>query len=199
MKTDKIVLTPEFTRQVADLYRDMEAAYDRTAKDLDFSCSGCHDNCCDSFFLHHTYTEWAYLWHGLKTLDDKQIKTITKKASNYVIESETSLAKGERPIIMCPLNAEGLCTLYQYRMMICRLHGVPATFTRPDGQQINSPGCFRYQEHISTENSPTPLDRTRFFQRLVNLEIEMLGSRRMTAPKVKLTIAQMIVKGPPIL
>jgi hypothetical protein len=84
-------------------------------------------------------------------------------------------------------------------MMICRLHGVPATFIRPDGQQIHSPGCFRYQEHISTENSPTPLDRTRFFQRLVNLEIEMLGSRRMTAPKVKLTIAQMIVKGPPIL
>ncbi len=197
MKTDEIVLTPEFTRQVADLYRDMEAAYDRTAKDLDFSCSGCHDNCCDSFFLHHTYTEWAYLWHGLKTLDGNLLKTIEAEATNYVIESEASLAKGERPIIMCPLNADGICTLYLNRMMICRLHGVPATFTRPDGQQLHFPGCFRCQEHISTKNSLAPLDRTRFFQRLVNLEIKLLGSRRMTAPKVKLTIAQMIVMGPP--
>ena len=64
MKTDEIVLTPEFAQQVADLYHDMESAYDRTAKSLDFSCSGCPDNCCDSFFLHHTNTEWAYLWHG---------------------------------------------------------------------------------------------------------------------------------------
>jgi Fe-S-cluster containining protein len=177
----------------------MESAYDRTAKSLDFSCSGCPDNCCDSFFLHHTNTEWAYLWHGLKTHDDKQLKEITEKATRYVIESEASLAKGERPTIMCPLNSEGLCALYQYRMMICRLHGVPATFTRPDGQQIHSPGCFRYQENISTENSPEPLDRTQFFQRLVNLELELLGNKRLSAPKVKLTIAQMIVKGPPVL
>jgi len=197
MKTDETELTPEFAEQVADLYRDMETAYDRTAEKLAFSCSECPDNCCDSFFLHHTYTEWAYLWHGLKTLDDKQLQAITEKATDYVIESEASLVKGERPIIMCPLNSEGLCSLYQYRMMICRLHGVPATFTRPDGQKLDFPGCFRCQEHISTKKNPAPLDRTQFFQRLVNLEIELLGNRRRTAPKVKLTIAQMIVMGPP--
>ena len=197
MKTAEIELTPEFTELVADLYRDMETAYDRTAKESGFSCSGCPDNCCDSFFLHHTYTEWAYLWHGLKTLDDSKITTITEKSTNYVIESEASLAKGERPIIMCPLNVDGLCALYLYRMMICRLHGVPATFTRPDGKQLHFPGCFRCQENISTENSPAPLDRTQFFQRMVNLEIELLGNKRPTAPKVKLTIAQMIVTGPP--
>ncbi|MFC1827363.1 hypothetical protein ACFLZQ_05500, partial [Thermodesulfobacteriota bacterium] len=118
MKTDETELTPEFAEQVADLYRDMETAYDRTAEKLAFSCSECPDNCCDSFFLHHTYTEWAYLWHGLKTLDDKQLQAITEKATDYVIESEASLVKGERPIIMCPLNSEGLCSLYQYRMMI---------------------------------------------------------------------------------
>ena len=199
MKTNEIVLTPEFAGQVADLYLDMESAYDRTAKELDFSCSGCPDNCCDSFFLHHTYTEWAYLWYGLKKLEDKQLKTIMEKASAYVIESEASLAKGERPIVMCPLNSEGRCTLYLYRMMICRLHGVPATFTRPDTQKLHFPGCFRCQEHISTNKSPVPLDRTGFFQRLVNLEIELLGEKRQTAPRVKLTIAQMVVKGPPVL
>jgi hypothetical protein len=197
MKINEMALTSEFTEKAANLYRDMEVAYDRTAKDLDFSCSGCPDNCCDSFFLHYTYTEWANLWHGLKTLDDNMLKTITEKASAYVIASEASLEKGERPIIMCPLNSEGLCALYAYRMMICRLHGVPTTFTKPDNQQLHFPGCYRCQEHISTKNALAPLDRTQFFQRLVNLEIELLGNRKRTAPKMKLTIAQMIVKGPP--
>jgi hypothetical protein len=198
MKTDEIILTSEFTGKVAELYHDMEASYDKTARDLDFSCTGCPDNCCDSFFLHHTYTEWAYLWHGLQTLDDNQLEIIKKKASAYVVESEATLVKGERPIIMCPLNSKGLCTLYRHRMMICRLHGVPATFTRPDGKQLSFPGCFRCQE-LLPEKEVTPMDRTQFFKRLVNLEVELLGNRRRTAPRVKLTIAQMIVKGPPVL
>ena len=198
MKTNKLEFTPEFLEQVAGLYRDMEDAYDRNAKQLDFSCIGCPDNCCDSFFLHHTYTEWAYLWHGLNKLEKKLLKSITEKASDYVVESEAFLARAERPMIMCPLNAEGLCTLYSYRMMICRLHGVPATFRRPDGKQQKFPGCFRCQE-ITASKKVEPMDRTEFFRRLVNLEIKLLGSRRMTAPRVKLTIAQMIVMGPPAL
>ena len=197
MKKTEIILTPGFAQGIADLYRDMEAAYDRTAEKLDFSCSGCPDNCCDSFFLHHTYTEWAYLWQGLKTLESSRLEKITHAASLYLAESETALARGKRPIIMCPLNAEGLCTLYSYRMMICRLHGVPSSFTRPDGQKLQFPGCFRCQEQTSSKNFTSFLDRTPFFQRLVNLEIGLLGSRRTAMPKVKLTIAQMIVKGPP--
>lgn len=197
MKKDKNILKPEFARSVAELYHDMEAAYGQTAKALGFSCSGCPDNCCDSYFMHHTYTEWAYLWQGLKTLEKGELQAITAKAAQYVSESEAALARGERPIIMCPLNIAGLCSLYSYRLMICRLHGVPASFTRPDGQKLDFPGCFRCQEHIAAGNSGTPLDRTQFFRKLVGLEISLLGHRRMTAPKVKLTIAQMIVNGPP--
>ena len=196
MKTAEIVLTPEFTRQMAELYHDMEAAYDQTAKALDFSCSGCPDNCCDSYFLHHTYAEWAFLWQGLKTLAESQLRKITAKAAKYVVESEAALARGERPITMCPLNTDGLCALYSYRLMICRLHGVPATFTRPDGQKLAFPGCFRCQEQTAVDNSIAPLDRTQFFRRLVGLELALLSGRK-TAPKVKLTIAQMVVKGPP--
>jgi Fe-S-cluster containining protein len=199
MKPAEVVLTPEFSRQVAELYHDMEAAYYKTAGSLQFSCSGCPDNCCDSYFLHHTYTEWSYLWQGLKILENSQRQSITEQAKKYVLESEAVLARGQRPIIMCPLNRDGLCSLYSHRLMICRLHGVPATFIRPDGQKINFPGCFRCQEQIAADNSVVPLDRTQFFRRLVDLEIGLLGHRRMTAPKVKLTIAQMIVKGPPSL
>jgi len=197
MKIVEIELSPDFVQQVAYLYRDMENAYDGAAKDLNFSCTGCPDNCCDSFFQHHTYTEWTYLWLGLKTLDSTQQQTIHAKATRYVVETESALARGERPIMMCPLNEDELCTLYPYRMMLCRLHGVPATLTRPDGKKLEFPGCFRCQELTPAESPTRTLDRTRFLQRLVDLEIRLLGSRRMTAPKVKLTIAQMIVKGPP--
>jgi hypothetical protein len=197
MKTDKGLLKPEFARLVAELYHDMEAAYDRTAKALDFSCTGCPDNCCDSYFQHHTYTEWAYLWQGLKTLEEPRLQHISEKAARYVVESEAALARGEQPIIMCPLNSAGLCSLYSYRLMICRLHGVPATFTRPDGQKLDFPGCFRCQEITAAESAVPPLDRTQFFRRLVELEMALLGLRRRNAPKVKLTIAQMIVMGPP--
>ena len=199
MKTDKIELKPEFSRQVAELYHVMEAAYDKTAKALGFSCSGCPDNCCDSYFLHYTYTEWLYLWLGLKTLEESRLQIIIEKAEEYVRESEAALARGKRPTLMCPLNRDGLCSLYSYRLMICRLHGIPATFTRPDGQKINFPGCFRCQEQVLADNSIAPLDRTQFFQGMVELERGLLGHRRMTAPKVKLTIAQMIVAGPPAL
>jgi len=199
MKKNDFIIKPKFAKQVADLYQNMEAAYDQTAQDLDFSCSGCPDNCCDSYFLHYTYTEWAYLWQGLQTLEDSLLQTITEKAAEYVIACEASLAKGERPVVMCPLNDAGRCSLYPYRMMICRLHGVPSAFTRPDGEKVEFPGCFRCQEHVSGHGSVAPLDRTLFFRKLVELEIGLLGNRRMAAPKVKLTIAQMIVKGVPTL
>ena len=142
MKKAEIILKPEFARQVAELYQDMEAAYDQTAKAFDFSCSGCPDNCCDSYFLHHTFTEWAYLWHGLKSLDSNQLHDISQRAAEYLVESEAALVQGKRPLIMCPLNRDGLCALYPYRLMICRLHGIPATFTRPDGKNSSSRAVF---------------------------------------------------------
>jgi len=199
MKMGEVVLHPELVRRVAGLYRDMEAAYDASARTLDFSCSGCPDNCCDSYCLHHTYMEWAYLWQGLNTLAPDRLQNIAAKAADYVLACETALAKGKQPSLMCPLHADGLCTLYSHRLMICRLHGIPATLTRPDGRKLDFPGCFRCQEHVAGYDGVRPLDRTQFYRRLVGLELEFLGSGRMIRPKVKLTIAQMIVKGPPSL
>ena len=190
-------LPAEFSGRVAELYRAMEAAYDEVAADLGFSCGGCPDNCCDSFFLHHTYTEWAYLWQGLHTLSASQLQHVRDKSRAWVMAAEEAIARGERPAMMCPLNSGGRCTLYPYRLMICRLHGVPAAFTRPDGKRVEFPGCFRCQEQLVGEKAAVVLDRTEFFRRLVELEMRLLGARRGTLPKVKMTIAQMIVQGAP--
>jgi len=81
--------------------------------------------------------------------------------------------------------------------MICRLHGVPAAFTRPDGRKMEFPGCFRCQEHVARLDDARTLDRTPFYRRLVELETRLLGPGRMIRPRLRLTIAQMIIMGPP--
>ncbi|PKN45763.1 MAG: hypothetical protein CVU58_08235, partial [Deltaproteobacteria bacterium HGW-Deltaproteobacteria-16] len=53
------ILQPELAAKIANLYSRMEQAYDLVARQLDFTCDGCPDNCCDSYFLHHTHVEWA--------------------------------------------------------------------------------------------------------------------------------------------
>jgi len=40
-------------------------------------------------------------------------------------------------------------------------------------------------------------DRTGLYQRLVKIELDWLGDRRRVLPKVKKTIADMIVRGSP--
>jgi hypothetical protein len=192
-----LTLTPELAQQIHDLYAEMQAVYDEVAGRLNFSCQGCPDNCCDSYFQHHTYVEWCYLWEGLNGLPAEALHRIVERAEACVRQTEAELSAGVRPQIMCPLNADGLCSLYSHRLMICRLHGVPATLRRPDGNSLRFPGCFRCQELVKDAAATSSLDRTELYRRLAGLEIALLGSRRQNAPRVKLTLAQMIIAGPP--
>ncbi|MCB2180412.1 MAG: hypothetical protein KQH63_00115 [Desulfobulbaceae bacterium] len=193
------ILPPDISNQIATLYHDMESAYDDLAKSLDFTCQGCPDNCCDSYFQHHTYTEWAYLWEGMEELPEDKKNRFLQRAEEYVKESKKMLARDERPNIMCPINEQGLCGLYSHRLMICRLHGIPSAMTRPDGKRMEFPGCFRCQEIVEGRKDITHLDRTKMYQRLVLLEMEWLGPKRHVLPRVKMTLAEMLVKGPPSL
>jgi len=171
--------------------------YDEVSTAINFSCKGCPDNCCDSYFLHHTYTEWAYLWEGLTQLGEEKVAEIEARARDYILAVAKAEAANERPQVMCPLNEDGLCLPYQHRLLICRLHGVPAAMTRPDGQRMNFPGCFRCQEQVGENEDGPRMDRTRIFQQFVAIEMEWLGVKRQVLPKVKMSIAQMIIKGPP--
>jgi hypothetical protein len=197
----ELFLPPELSCEIGEIYDSMATAYDEVAQAVVLSCEGCPDNCCDSYFLHHTYSEWAYLWEGIRALDDARLDRIIQRAREYVAQSRLLIAKGERPQIMCPLNESGLCGLYSHRLMICRTHGVPATLTRPDGQHLRFPGCFRCQGIVKSthadETEAPAMDRTILYKRLAQLESRFLGDRRGLLPKIKLTIAEMIVNGPP--
>ncbi|MCA1742958.1 MAG: hypothetical protein LC631_03280, partial [Desulfovibrionales bacterium] len=84
-----------------------------------------------------------------------------------------------------------------HRLMICRMHGVPTVHVRPDGRRLEFTGCFRSQESTADLDGFTRLDRTEFYQELAMLEQAFVGPKIYSLPKVDLTLAQMIVHGPP--
>jgi hypothetical protein len=183
--------------KLSELYSEMEKTYNRAASQIGLSCGGCPDNCCNSYFQHHTYIEWAYLWKGIRSHPHEKQQDFINKAEEYVSKSQVLLAQGLRPSLMCPLNDDGLCQVYEYRLMICRMHGVPNSFNMPDGKRMSFPGCFRCQELCSHLEEVPVMDRTSFYRNLASLEIAFVGSRNKSLPKVHLTLAEMLVKGSP--
>jgi hypothetical protein len=197
----EIVLNELLLQSLKQIYRDMEEEYNKVATQLDFSCEGCPDNCCDSYFQHHTYAEWSYLWFGFRQLPPETQQKVLLRAEAYQRSCEKALSCGERPQVMCPLNEKGLCILYSYRLMVCRTHGVPATMTRPDGKNLVFPGCFCCQslveERYRKRNGVPSMERTPLLTQLALLENDLLEGRRHLLPKIRLTIAQMLLQGPP--
>ena len=100
----EVQLSPPLTARLKKLYGEMEATYDNVAVQLGFSCKGCPDNCCDSYFLHHTYTEWSYLWSGFQQLPKEKQQEVMDCSKNYVKGCHEAELKGGRPQLMCPLN-----------------------------------------------------------------------------------------------
>ncbi len=190
-------LKSDLFERLLRLYLEMEGAYDRVAGRIGLSCQGCSDNCCNSYFQHHTYVEWAYLWKGIDSCPEKRRLEFVNRAEEYLKQSQILLAQGQKPRIMCPLNDDGRCQVYEYRLMICRLHGVPNHFVRPDGKKISFPGCFRCQEICSDLEEVPFLDRTGFYRDLASLEMALVGPEIKALPRVNMTLAEMLVQGPP--
>jgi hypothetical protein len=194
----EVILSDDMLRRLQLIFEELAREYDRVAAYLHFSCTGCPDNCCDSYFLHHTYAEWAYLWLGFQKLAPERQERVLARSKDYIGQCRGAGSEGERPQSMCPLNEEGFCILYEHRMLVCRTHGVPAKMVRPDGRQLKFPGCFRCQEIVEKMDvSPPSVERTSMLHRLALLESELLDNRRHLLPRVKMTIAEMLVKGPP--
>jgi hypothetical protein len=197
----ELLLPGHLVGRLCELYKQMEVQYDAVAGALDFGCDGCPDNCCDSYFQHHTYAEWAYLWLGFTQLQEGRRQQVLARANEYMDGCRLAESCGERPQIMCPLNENGRCILYAHRLLVCRTHGVPARMRRPDGRVLQFPGCFRCQELVVKREEAglkTPhVQRTPLLLELVKVEDEFLEQKRSDYPRVKLTIAEMLLKGPP--
>ena len=72
----ELTLPPELSCEIREIYDSMVTAYDEVARAVTLTCDGCPDNCCDSYFLHYTYREWASLRMGLRALGDEPLDRI---------------------------------------------------------------------------------------------------------------------------
>lgn len=183
-----------FMQKLEQLFREMDAAYTAVSTQYGFFCQGCADNCCQTRFYHHTLLEYLYLKAGMQTLPPQAQNETINRAHTVTQKMAEADAAHESVRILCPLNQDGLCRLYAYRPMICRLHGIAHELCRPDGKIIRQPGCDAFFTHCR-ENGKTdyiPFDRTVFYRKMAGLEA---GLRQKTgySEKIRLTISQILI------
>lgn len=168
----------------------MAEGYQQAADHYGFNCLNCLDNCCQTLFYHHTYIEYFYLMEGVASLDDASQAALRTKAV-AVCEAVAEIeGRGEIPRVMCPLNVDGLCSLYEYRPMICRLHGVPYDLQMPGRPSTRGEPCSEFSNRVSTDGY-FPFDRTPLYQTMSGLEQKLrMEIRRST--RIRKTIAEMI-------
>jgi len=188
------ILKPHLDK-LADLFSRMEKAYEAVADAYGFKCTGCEDNCCRTRFYHHTLLEYLYLYQGYAQLSDNARAALQQAAARVNREMAQADSRGKPVRSMCPLNVAGRCTLYRYRPMICRLHGIPSEMGRPGGFPIRGPGCGDFDRQCG--NRPyLPFDRTPLYAEMAREE-KSLREKVDFREKTRLTVAQMIAGFPP--
>lgn len=185
-----------FFKQLSRLYGQMDQAYRRIAGQTGFHCRGCEDNCCRSLFYHHTFLEFFYLKKGLRTLGPDHRAALEHRAARICESTEKALAGGEQPRFMCPLNENARCLLYEFRPMICRLHGVAHSMRLPDGRLRKGPGCAAFEAGYAGPGISV-LDRTPVYQAMAALE-QSLRHELGLAHKLKMTVARIISCADPV-
>jgi len=181
-----------FFNDLKSLYARMDRRYDEVADTYGFHCSGCADTCCLTRFFHHTLIEFLYLRKGFADLDEQVREDVRHQASDVnekILQAEDS---GRVPRILCPLNRKGLCILYEYRPMICRLHGIPHEFKHPVRNKIFGPGCHEFEAQCG-QMQYLAFNRTPFYQQMAHLESRLRENTGMSE-KIKKTVAQMLVE-----
>jgi len=189
IKTQKERYTP-FLDRLAGIFITMDARYNEAANYYGFCCGGCEENCCFTRFYHHTFVEYLYILEGFETLGHGTQAEIREKAL-LVCRQTSELEKSGLPVrLPCPLNYEGLCALYSYRPMICRLHGIPHELIIPGREKILSPGCGEFLSRCGEKEYVT-FDRTPFYAEMAGLEKELKAAFGISE-RIKLTVARML-------
>ncbi len=181
----------KYLDELASIYKDIDRAYDEGAEHYEgFSCEGCMDNCCKNVFYHYTLIENLYFIEGFLDLPDDISEQGIGKAKDYVKVLGKNPFKEIQLSMMCPMNFEEKCEIYEHRPLICRIHGLPAVLYSPKGTQ-KWEGCWRFGEQHG-DRIDFEIDRTAFYTRLASLERD-LREEMSFMQKHKKTIAEMIV------
>jgi Fe-S-cluster containining protein len=187
---DDPILTVFFDR-LQCIFAAMDRQYAEVAKHYGFHCTGCEDNCCRTRFNHHTYLEYLYIHAGLNQLSLQRQREMQSSAVVICRENAKADEKALPVRLMCPLNSDGLCVLYTYRPMICRLHGISHELRKPGQNAIRGPGCGMFDLRCS-DKSYRKFDRTPFYFEMAKLENELKQAVGLSG-RIKMTIAEMII------
>lgn len=175
--------------QIESVFEGIDRAYQQVAEACAFQCTGCEDTCCRSHFYHHTFLEFILLREGFRQLPDRQQAQMVRQAQRVCREVEGGAVK-----ILCPLNTGGICSLYHYRPMICRMHGVPHKLYHPARGWLTGPGCDRFPAPEPGADSPR-FDRTPFYRRVARLEQEIKADLDLDG-RMRMTVAEMVTLFP---
>lgn len=180
-----------FRNKIGNLYSAIDAMYEVAAKHYKFSCEGCNASCCQTRFYHYTYAEFLYLKFGFDALDKSKKEHLKSLSDNY--ENYYKKNSEESPQ-MCPLNENGLCLLYNWRPMICRLHGLPS-----ETQDINMvatfyDGCEKFIRQKTQDGYVyMTINRTIYYREMSKIENELRKMHDITQPD-RLTVSGMILR-----
>jgi hypothetical protein len=181
----------ELIPRLEELYRKMDRAYAAIATEVGFSCKDCDgERCCTVDLTLHTTVEKQYLRKGFKNLDTSRQREILARCDSVLAaKDEDPLGDAYRDAV-CVLNFDGLCILYPYRPMICRVAGIPHFILKPDGKTLSREGCSRYQTLIQPAHPDLKMDRTEFYREMAAIEICVIRALgRRTVPS---TVAETI-------
>jgi len=179
-----------FKERLEELYGAMDLAYTTAANFYEFNCTGCVDNCCFTRFYHHTFIEYFYILDGFDALKPGQKIDIKERADAICKMFSEADRKGLPVRLMCPLNVDSLCLLYQYRPMICRLHGVPHELSTPGKGNRRNPGCNYFMGQHKNKKYYR-FDRTSLYMEMATLERDFRQKAGGT-DRVKFTVAEMV-------
>jgi Fe-S-cluster containining protein len=183
-------MTNTFFNKLDNLYIKMDKAYTKAASHYGFECNGCEDNCCRSFFHHHTFIEKDYLLSKANELAPETKKILKKSAALYLDSvSQDGAAKEGRPL--CPLNKDDKCILYSVRPMICRLHGIPHHLNIPGRAIKENPGCDAGASFFNSKDYYA-FDRIPYYKEMVEIEKEYRKAIGKS-DKIKVTISHMLL------
>ena len=190
IRPERTTIAP-FLDRLKSLYAEIDNTFTKLSSYYGFRCKGCTDNCCRTRFFHFTFSEYFFIVEGFRTLSSEMRQKITDRAFDVGKQPEKADREGTEVRFMCPLNIDGLCVLYEYRPMICRLHGIPHELHRPGNKVVYGPGCGFFETHCHHKEYVV-FDRTSVYAEIAELEKELRAALR-TNDKIKLSIAQMLL------
>jgi Fe-S-cluster containining protein len=183
-----------FLERMEVLFNNMDRTYATVADQYGFRCRGCDDNCCLTRFYHHTWVEYFFLERGVSGLSPDVGADIRNRSRDVCRKMEAADREGQKPRVMCPLNRQDLCLVYDYRPMICRLHGMPHELRNPAGEIYQVPGCDEFSRQCG-EPDYLKFNRTPLYLDMARLEHDFRQAFGL-GKKTRATIAEMIVRMP---